>query len=400
MNITKNKLAGSILLALAGGVLSACGGSSGNDNNDDPESDITGNVTGNTGEIITKQVNATAGGFGAQPDDPINKYTYFNLATEAVVELTDNEAATSSDWHIAFKRTNFKLNGGVSGPVGVKGAVADSQDDFYDAEGEPNNSVFLNANAESEQAALDAVLDVNSLSSSLKEDSNTPYIKSDGSSDAWWLYAGPPTHAVSANSDKWWLIKSAEGDSYAKINVTDIVQVSRDISLDIFIQGATDSLFSTTAISWTAAIGDAGGSKCFDIDAAIEMDCTTAAADWDIKVEVTDRDWNIWTNGGVFGEDSGGAFGSFDTAGAATYVSGSVNPGGDNLSRFYQPDSVGGLFKGNTWYAYNLEGNNKLWPNYRVYAIDTGAVQYKLQVLSYYDDTGTSGMIKFRYERL
>ncbi|VAW83697.1 hypothetical protein MNBD_GAMMA16-1202 [hydrothermal vent metagenome] len=395
MKTKKNKLTCSILFALAAGALSACGGSK-----NDPAPDATGNTTGNTGGVITKQVNATAGGFGAQPDDPMNKYTYFNLATEAVVELTDDEAEASSDWHIAFKRTNFKLNGGVSGPAGIKGAVADSQDDFYDENGDPDNSVFLNASAENEQASLNAVTDVSTLS--FKDDSNTPYIKGDGSDDGWWLYAGPPTHAVSANPDKWWLIKSSAGDSYAKFNVTDIVQVSRDISLDIFIQGATDSLFSTTAISWTAAIGEAGGSKCFDIDAdaAVEVDCITAAADWDIKVEITDRDWNIWTNGGVAGEGSGGAFGSFDAAGAATYVSGSVGPGGDSLSRFYRPDSVGGLFKDDTWFSYSLEGNQKLWPNYRVYAIDTGAVQYKLQILSYYDDAGTSGMIKFRYESL
>jgi len=357
MKITKNKLTCSVLVLFAAGALSACGGGSNNVPTPPP-----GNNTppvDNTDKAITQQIDATAGGFGAEPGSPNNKYTYFNLATDAVVELTDAEAATSSDWHIAFKRTTLKLNGGVSGPAGVKGAVADSQDDFYDTNGDPDNSVFLNANAENEQAALDAVTDVSALS--FKEDRDTPYIKGDGSSDGWWLYAGAPTRAVSANVDKWWLVQSASADSYAKFNVTDIVQASRDITLNIFIQGAADSVFSTTATPWTAALGEAGGSKCFDIDIAAEVDCTTAAAE---------------------------------------YVSGSVGPGGGDITRFYRQDSAGGLFKENTWYAYNLEDNNKLWPNYRVYAIDTGTVQYKLQILSYYDDAGTSGMIKFCYASL
>lgn len=379
-------------IALVVGALSACGDG---DNDSDPT--LTPPPAGDSG-VTTTTINATAGGFGTAPDDPANKYTYFNLAAKAVVELTDAQAATSSDWHIGFKRTNFKLNGGVSGPASVKGAVADVQDDFYDANGDPNSSVFLNANAASELAALDGVTSINGLT--FVEDRNLPYIKGDGSSEGWWLYAGPPTHAVSANADQWWLIKSAAANSYAKFNVTNIVQASRDITLDLFIQGVADSAFSTTTTQWTAAIGAAGGSQCFDIDIAAEVDCTTAAADWDIKVEVAGQSWNIWTNGAVSGSGSGGAFGSFDSTAIADYLSGTINTSGTVISGMYGQDSAGGLFKDNTWYAYSLQGNNKLWPNYRVYAIDTGSAQYKLQILSFYDDAGTSGMIKFRYKEL
>ncbi len=347
------------------------------------------------------QIDATAGGLGAGPTDPKNKYTYFNLDTGQVVNLSDADATASSAWHIAFKRTSIKLNGGVSGPGTVAGAVADAQDDFYDAAtGDPNPSVFLNATAGSELAAFDAVTSAAGLT--FAEDRNVPYIKGDGSSDGWWLYSGPPTYTVSANPDQWWLVKSAAADSYAKFHVTNIVQASRDITLELFIQGAGNSAFSTTPTTWTAAIGAAGGSNCFDIDAVAEVDCTTAATDWDIKVEVSadGRDWSIWTNGGVSGSGNGGAFGPIDTATIGGYVSGTSSPAGTDITRFYGQDSAGGVFKDNTWYAYSLQGNNKLWPNYRVYAIDTGSVQYKLQILSYYNDAGTSGWIKFRYESL
>jgi len=346
------------------------------------------------------QIDAMAGGFGAEPGDPANKYSYVNLDSGMVVDLSDADAAVSGNWHIAFKRTSIKLNSGVSGPGATKGAVADAQDDFYDAAGDAIASVFSNATPDSELAAFEAVTTAGGLS--FAEDRNIPYIRGDGSSDGWWLYAGPPTHAVSANPDQWWLIKSAAANSYAKFHVTGIVQPSRDITLEFFIQGAADSAFSATATTWTAAIGAAGGSRCFDIDTAAEVNCTTSAADWDLKVEVVGQGWNIWTNGGVSGSGSGGAFGSFDPAGAASYVSGTAAPGGIDITGFYRQDSAGGTFEDNTWYAYNVLNQSPplLWSNYRIYALDTGTAQYKLQILSYYNQAAVSGNYTVRFAPL
>ncbi|MCF6337986.1 MAG: HmuY family protein [Gammaproteobacteria bacterium] len=389
MSVKKQPMAGQALITLAVvGTLSACGGG----NNDNPP------VSGGSSPTPV-QIDATAGGFGAAIDDPANKYTYFHFKTGEVVALTDAQADTSNDWHIAFKRTAIKLNGGASGPGSVSGALADAQNDFYDAAtGDPDNSVFLNASANSELAAFNAVTNVNGLA--FAEDRNIPYIKGDGTDAGWWLYSGPPAHTVSANPDQWWLIKSAAADSYAKFNVTNIVQTSRDITLNLFIQSTADNTFSTTASPWTAAIGSAGGSKCFDIDSIAEVDCTTATTHWDIKVEVAGQAWNIWTNGGVSGSGNGGAFGPFNTAAIANYVSGQNSPGGTNITEMYEQDSSSGLFKDNTWYAYSLEGNSKLWPNYRVYAIDTDTGFYKVQLLSYYDQAGVSGNYTLRYTPL
>ncbi len=391
----KPKLLSPVLMTVVMTALAGCGG--GSSGNDPAVDDDAGN--GDDG-VISQQIDASAGGRGAANDDPANKYTYFNLATNAVVELTDAEAATSSAWHIGFKRTNFKLNGGVSGPGSVKAVTADAQDDFYDSDGEPDNSVFLNASETSERMSFDAVTSITTEDLSYEEDRNIPYINGDGSSKGWWLYAGPPTHAISANPAQWWLIKSAAANSYAKFNVSNIVQTSRDITLDLYIQGVAESEFSTTLTQWTAAIGAAGGSQCFDIDSIMEVDCTTAASAWDIKVEVVDQSWNIWTNGGVSGSGSGGAFGAFDNTEIVAYVSGTTGPSGSDITRMYGQDSVGGVFKNNTWYAYNLADNSKLWPNYRVYVIATDTTQYKLQVLSFYNEVGTSGIIKFRYQSL
>jgi len=383
----------STLLTVILAALSGCGGQTPPDTNAPPPGNLQ------TGDTTSLQIAATAGGYGATPGDPANKYTYVNLDSGQVMDLADADAPRNGAWHIAFKRTSIKLNGGVSGPGAVAGAVADAQDDFYDAlTGEPDTAAFINASAASELPAFEAVTSSDGLS--FTEDRFVPYIKGDGSDAGWWLYSGAPGYTVSANPDQWWLVRSAGGDSYAKFHVTGIVQSSRDITLELFVQPAGADAFATTATSWSAAIGAEGGSRCFDIDTTAGVDCVTAATDWDIRVEVAGRAWNIWINGGVSGSGLGGAFGPFDSATAADYLSGTTSPGGTDISRMYGQDSAGGTFskdQANTWYAYGLQGNSKLWPNYRVYALDTGTGFYKLQILSYYDQAGVSGNYTLRY---
>ncbi|MXY82212.1 MAG: hypothetical protein F4Y91_09155, partial [Gemmatimonadetes bacterium] len=69
------------------------------------------------GDFLTV-IDATAGGaFTTEPHD----FTYFSFEDQDVVALTDAEAAESAEWHIAFKRSNILLNGGISGPGNVRG---------------------------------------------------------------------------------------------------------------------------------------------------------------------------------------------------------------------------------------------------------------------------------------
>ena len=390
------KLISSVWVLLAMGAVSACGGGGGNSNgggglnNPPPPEGIT-----------IKQLDATAGGLRASATDPANKYTYFSFSKGDVVELTDAEAESSTEWDIAFKRSEIKLNGGASGPSTVSGALADAQEDFYDGNGKPNASVFLNADAGIELSALEAVTDVSALS--FASDRHIPKVISDGGDDSWWGY-NPRAHSVEAASDNWWLVRSAEGNSYAKFHVTDIVQATRDITLELFIQSSDEESFSTIATSYTAAIGAAGGSKCYDIDTTAEVDCS-AGDIWDLKIEVTasGRVWNIWTNGGVSGDGNGEALGPLETAEIDTYVSGTTDSADNDLSAHYHSDASGGLFVDNSWYAYNVTGNPRdhlLYPNYRVYAIDTGSAQYALQIQSYYDNAATGGWYTIRYKEL
>ena len=385
------RVVSSSLAMFAVGMLSACGGGDASSNAPGPK------TPENPGAATTKQLDATAGGRGVSVDDPANKFTYFNLSMGEVVELTDDEAETSTDWHIAFKRAQIKLNGGVSGPGSVSGAIADAQEDYYDAEGEPNNSVFLNATADLELISLEAVTDVSELD--FASDRHIAAIIGDFGDDSLWLY-NPITHVVTADPDQWWLVRSSTGDSYAKFHATNLVKTdtAREITLEMFVQGVGESNFSGTAITPMLNIPLDGGSACYDFDAATEVDCSSN--NWDVEIEYSNRSYNVWTNGGVSGDGQGAAFGPVETADIDDYVSGTVNGSGHNFSAHYISDSVGGLFNDDSWYAYSLQGNHKLWPNYRVYAIDTGSAQYVLQVLSFYNETGTSGWITIRYKGL
>ena len=77
------------------------------------------------GDFLTV-VDATAGGaFSTEPHD----FTYFSFEDQAVVALTDAEAAESSEWDIAFKRNEIRLNGGISGPGNVRGSDLNSAEE-------------------------------------------------------------------------------------------------------------------------------------------------------------------------------------------------------------------------------------------------------------------------------
>lgn len=378
------------------------------DSNDDPPAANNPPPPPPPAALSETQIDATAGGLGVPSGDPRNKYTYFNLGTGKVVDLTDAAAAVSSAWHIAFKRSSIILNGGASGSGPVKGALADDQysDGFYinNDDTKPNASVFLSATKEREKEDFDAVTRTQADALSYQADRRIPAIRGDGGADGWWLY-DPATRNVSANAGNWWLVRSAGGDSYARLRVTGIVrtETNRNISLEMFVQGVGQSAFPSAAVTATLSLPLAGGARCYDFDARAEADCAGAA--WDLKAEydATTRAYNLWTNGGVSTTTGGkgAAFGRITQADIGGYGSGTLGPSGMNIAGLYTPDKAGGVFTDKSWYAYNLQQNDhKLWPNFRVYAVDTGSVKYKLQILSYYDAGGASGWITLRHQPL
>jgi len=65
------------------------------------------------GDVITAVIDASAGGTQAANDNP---FVYVDLDAGGTIRMTDIEALEFTDWHIALKRVQFRINGGDSGP--------------------------------------------------------------------------------------------------------------------------------------------------------------------------------------------------------------------------------------------------------------------------------------------
>ena len=380
-----NRSSSLLSLAVASILLSACGGGSSNDISD---SDDNGGSNGLPDNVSTQQINASSS----------DTAVYMNLETGSVLTMTDEEGAASSDWHLAFKRNNIQLNSGASGPGQVAGAVAADQADFYTGSGEPNSSVFLNATADSE---LEHLLAPMSEPSSWTSDAVVSQFGSD------WYVHNLQTGQIAANPDNGWLVRSAEGDSYARMQVNGIDFPTRTMppegvksfQIDFDVQPAAQATFTGTA-TFTGSIPGTGGEVCFDFDSDATVGCDTAT--WDVKLGFVGRDFYLRTNSGPSGDGDGGAFGPFEWTELETYTNATLSDGGQDITHHYEADSSGGIFTNSLWYAYSLQGNHKLWPNYRVYLIDTDSTDdaspiYAMQVTGYYNDSGESGHPAIRW---
>jgi len=353
-----------VLAALA---LTACGGGSDNSIAEDDATDVSS--------------------FSEQLMPAATETVYLNLETGAMVEEDD-------DWHIAANRLNFKVNSGASGSGRVVGALSVAQDDFYDGNGDPDANVFTNATANSEEEHLLGILEE---PASWQADE---FASAFGASDAWSQYDSA-TGIISEKADVGYLVRSAEGDSYARMRVVDFNFPTRKgqgiegFTFEFNVQASGASQFSPTPISFTTPTGYDGGDACFDFDSASAVDCASSEV-WDVQVGFSGRDWYLKSNSGVSGNGSGGA------SDQMTWSELAGNDSDPGVPQIYNTDSTGGVFTDNTWYAYNLTNQHKIWPNFRTFLIkadtdDPQSTVWALQIVGYYDQNGTSGQPTVRW---
>lgn len=316
---------------------------------------------------------------------------YLNLATGTTVAETDN-------WHLAFNRYSAMLNGGVSGSGSVVGALGDAQESFYSEDGAPIASVFLNATADSE---LEHLLDEFPEPDSWQQDGDVLAF-----GDAWSSYDFA-TGQISQVDGIGYLVRSNTGNSYARMRVKSFDFPTRsgngiqDFELEFSVQAAGTVQLGATTVSFTPPEDYEGGDACFDFDAGVGVDCTSA--DWDVLVGFSDRSWYLKTNSGPSGPGLGGALGPIDWEELSSYTSATVDSTGASLVMAYASDTTGGVFTDYSWYEYNMSGAHKLWPNYRVYLIkadeDNPSSQvYAVQIINYYGDNGDSGQPVVRWK--
>lgn len=360
-------------LLLVAAMLTACGGGGGD--KDISDASQSGNDTPTTGTDDPVDSN----GITTRTLPVATDTVYLNLETGESVE-------SSEDWHVSANRLAFKLNSGASGNGSVGGALAVAQEDFYE-NGQPDFNVFSNANQNSEEEHL---LGQFSEPGEWQQDG---FSSAFGESANWSIYGAGGV--ISEKPDVAYLVRSAEGDSYARMRVVDFNFPTRagngieGFRFEFEVQGAGEAVFSGTTIAFEPPAGFNGMEACYNFDADAVEDCTTSTT-WDVQVGFSGRNWFLKSNSGVSGNGNGGASDpmTWDEAGALD-----ADPG---VPQLYTIDSTGGVFSEHSWYEYNLNGGHKIWPNFRTYLIkadvdDPASKVWALQIVNYYNESGNSG---------
>lgn len=343
-------------------------------------------VIGNTGTLTTVTLNASS----------YSDYVYYDLDTRAIVTESD-------DWDISFKRSSMFLNEGKESTLG------DNQADMYDDEG-PIAENIVNATADTEEGDFLA----------LSTDSDLTYISSDvapylDTSDLYSYNGSTPPyddHGFTAKTENNWVLTSAEGDTYAKMNVSSFDKSSPMApyalvaAIDFYVE--TDTGFPVIATNTWALDFGSSAISCFDFDSGSVVDCSTDT--WDVKADITSDGQNsaykLYINGGDSGSGLAKAYGPVTTAefdfttGAPTMQNG--------LQFAYGSDYAGSAFLDSLWYAYDVlnEGTHFLWPTYKTYIIntdpssDTDDTKFKLQILDYYNESNASGYPQIRFSEI
>ena len=252
--------------------LTACGGDS---DNDKPQEQAPQNGIATATQIT---IDASAGGMGAGPDDPANKYSYFSFATGAEVDLQDDEAENSNAWDIAFKRTSIIVNSQVA-----KAALVAAQDSFYDQDGNPIKASFINASAETEAQKFIDITANGIANAEFKADAPVPALTD-------WYNYNFQTHAVTANTANYYLIQNAENDNVSIFNMKEIVSAGRSAAsytVQFFNNEAAqdaDFFFPQTGTEFIADF-TSQSEVCYDLDTQSQLDCASNPNTWDLRFD-------------------------------------------------------------------------------------------------------------------
>lgn len=201
---------------------------------------------------------------------------YYDLDTQAVVELATEEAAANTVWDITFKRTGIYLN--QNSENAITAYAISNNSDFFDANGDAIATSFIAANAETELTAYLAIKtsDIPTDETLFIADITANIIK------GFYDY-NSTTHVVSAADTKYFITNS--GSTYTQSRATSIATVGQgigQITLQTAYQGSGDAAFATE--------------QALVIDAALTCsgDITAVYVDFDSNQEVTEADaWDI-----------------------------------------------------------------------------------------------------------
>ncbi len=305
-------------------------------------------------------------------------FTYFSFEDEGVVSVANPQ--TSSDWDLALRRFEVRVNGGVAGPKGVTGFNLENNASLTPAE-------VLALTPENTGAAFDAV-DESAIPNA--GDFSTMGLGPDFS--GWFT---PTPTGLLANANAKWKLRRASGagvGAFALFHVVGIVGTQTDLQLLI-----VEFRLQTAPGTLGAAVRDT-------IDLTTETDAglslgtgaQTAATgcDWDLKAtRAYELSVNAACNAGTFPIEATDDFAAQTRADDATQYGPYVSlVSGPVPNSFSAPEAP---------FLYNLAGDNRLSPTFNTYLIKVGDAVFKMQLTSYYNPAGgQSGWPTIRYTRI
>ncbi len=274
------------------------------------------------------------------------EWLFLNLEKAETFRLTEEESWESRDWHLGFKRTVIRVNGGKGGPGGCGMACVHDIDDMKREE-------FLALTDDDFRKFFDSVKKV-PAGIRFTGDAIKPCI------DGWKRVVDGK---VTPNLLKGWKLRLADGKSFAKMMVVSAEDDGSAVAIKYGFQPADAEPMGETK---TVVIKDGDGFSFGDGSLG-------SAGAWDIRFEAGE----FYMNSAVSGPGMAGGLGSRKYSAFFDEIT-NANDGG-----IFFMDEYGRPFRGRKWYRYNLMGKHRLHVNGNVYLINTGQSVFKFQIFGY-----------------
>lgn len=314
--------------------------------------------TGNTGPAPTgtTQWSSSENLFRATVDgSSYTDYMYYSFTTKDTLTTGVPKVVSGTNWDIAFRRTEIKLNGGASSGGGtVVGMQMDSG------------------------KAISACVAADTSGKSWTSD-NIDYAV-----DQWYSY-NTTTHQL--DMTKWvYSMVDAGGHNYLKFRIDSIVGAGMPPSMGtVWITYYYNPTVDDKALNGstsTASINVGSGTGYFDFSAATQVTPSSATStDWDIAFS----NYNCMLNSGPNGAGACAAFDAFteltDKTDIAAFTAQPTAP--------MFPDQFSSVFNhgSTTWYNYNPT-THVISSKGFVYIIKSQDKLYKLTIEGYYANVG------------
>ena len=331
----------------------------------------------------------TSGGgvFTSGPHNVGNGTLYFDLDTGALLALTAEQAEANDDWDIAFSDVSVRLNAQASQPVVAR--FTGNNTDFFDEAGAPIAEEFFAATAETELADLLDYLPPESLAPGDFASDTTQLIIGDK-----FLTYNPSEQLASPATERYFVVQS-DGD-FSKIRAKAVVnsgELMSSLTLGVAHQATLlDQTDFAEEQDLELNFANCDGDVYIDLASLAQVE---SEAPWDIRLPC------------VTSQDDGPAGAAFEInlANNATAFETDASLLGidiENLEVYpFEPNSrIEPFFELFPWFQTNLDDASRVWSQFGVYHIVTAQGDYKLQILSFYDENDTPQRLTFRFQQM